>query len=276
MKTLYSFLILLSTAGFLSAQNVFPGSGAYWGIQIGLYSTSARHYYSKGDTTISNQSYTKVYLKSFFGSNLEIHYHGAYRVEGEKVYFLAKNSSEEYLLYDFSLQVGDTLPYKERDRKFTVASVDSVYYYGRLRKRQTFRLALNIGYIIEGIGSFFGPFETRYWDALDSQYTLRCFAEELGPTLNNIECEPRPPLSLLDEEKKKTPILVFPNPSKGLFTFHSSDDKAKTITVYDSKGKACLELPHVGPNQPIDLTSKPKGIYYLRTSEGQEAKLLVE
>lgn len=275
MKTLCLFPFTLLTTGWLMAQNVFPGSNAYWRIQVQEYPSSIKHYYSKGDTTIQDQSYTKVYVDTYFIQDSSFSYQGAYRTEGERVYYLEKNSSDEYLLYDFSLQVGDTLPHKETERKFLISKIDTIYYYGRLRKRQTFKLAFNTGSIMEGIGSYFGPFGTRYWDALDSQYTLQCFKEGYDPKRKNLVCEDIP-LFISTKEEEKTSIQLYPNPSKGLFTLHNFGTKPMAVKVYDGKGNLCVELQTSETLLTIDLTPQPKGIYYLKTSEGQVAKLVVE
>lgn len=56
------------------------------------------------DTIIASNTYKKVIECP------EQVYHGAYRSENRKVYFVPKDSTNQYLLYDFSVEVGDTIP----------------------------------------------------------------------------------------------------------------------------------------------------------------------
>jgi len=276
MKTHYLLLFLLLATSGLRAQLGFPRNNAYWKIQVQDYPSGIRQYYSKEDTTISDLSYTKVYVWHSYVPDTALHYLGAYRIEEEKVYFLAKDAIREFLLYDFSLQVGDTLPNNQDfNRKISITKVDTIFYFGRYRKRQVFKLTFNMGYIIEGIGSYSGPFETRYYDALDSQFRLKCFDENHDPTSKMSTCEPLP-LGLLSEEKTDNHIQIFPNPSSGLFTLTYSGAKPTGAKVYNSHGNLCDETTVLGLTQTIDLHTQPKGIYYLHTSEGIATKLVVE
>lgn len=70
-----------------------------------------------GDTLIDNKIYHKNYfsLVQHVGFNpgttlISSAYNGCLRSEGEKVYYIAKDSLEEFLLFDYSLSIGDTIP----------------------------------------------------------------------------------------------------------------------------------------------------------------------
>lgn len=74
-----------------------------------------------------------------------------------KYILFPKDSAKEMLVYDFSLKVKDTLPIWDKNAyKAVIKETDSVFCYGRLRKRQIYDMQgvlQKIGYIIEGIGS---------------------------------------------------------------------------------------------------------------------------
>ena len=62
-----------------------------------------------------------------------------------------------------------------------------------------------------------------------------------------------------------TPILVSPNPSKGLFEIRSNYN-VSTISIYNSFGKKVMDGPKINPKEnygQIDLTGYPNGIYFI-------------
>lgn len=272
MKTLlhFSFLLLLSTA---QAQTVFPKSDAAWLIQVQDFGSSIKRYYSLGDTLIDAKTYTKVYNLNYLAGteNYTLTYHGAYRVDSvaEKVYWGAT------LLYDFSLKAGDTLPGCPFKNQCVITKVDTIFTYGKWRKRQKFQLTFNPGYIIQGIGSYTGPFETRYHTALDNMYTLDCFKESFYPGTTPLACE-RIPLSLSTSTNKSQTSLIYPNPSSGSFTLTLPTHEPQSVRLYDSQGQLLLEKAGIQGEEEVRIPNRTKGIYFLQTSDGTTHKLVVE
>ena len=73
-----------------------------------LYGAYTMIYQMEGDTTINQQSYTKLVFSDSDYSTTEKWYSGALHfTDDKKVYIYYDNT--EYLLYDFGVQVGDTL-----------------------------------------------------------------------------------------------------------------------------------------------------------------------
>jgi photosystem II stability/assembly factor-like uncharacterized protein len=63
------------------------------------------------------------------------------------------------------------------------------------------------------------------------------------------------------DPKPDTYVLGYPNPSKGIFNFHSDKKLSGTLTIYDSQGRLIVSMAaHDGMS--IDLSEQPKGIYY--------------
>lgn len=157
----------------------FPTDSAYWrtdflGISNAIGCTGESddyQYIMKGDTIINSLMYKKIYKsgKRYPATspppcmnylNYYKYYYGALRddVSNRKVYFIS-NTSEE-LLYDFNLNVNDSLPpLPGSAQKYSV--IDSIDFItltdGKLHKR--FRITnsgfgnVNDNYIIEGVGS---------------------------------------------------------------------------------------------------------------------------
>jgi len=58
-------------------------------------------------------------------------------------------------------------------------------------------------------------------------------------------------------------VSVFPNPSTGIFTI-SSSEKISVIEIYNTLGQIIYQSKVQSPTSNIDLSDKPKGIYFLR------------
>lgn len=130
-----------------------------------MYTWSARKYYFSGDTTISSRSYKKMYFDAMDSTSRngkkeseEIYtsYVAAMRQDGEKVYYLDKNMTEEELYADMGVEEGERLEYAFNYsdaivKKVTYISLDAY----TIRK---YKLS-NGYYFLEGVGSTSGLFK---------------------------------------------------------------------------------------------------------------------
>ena len=122
---------------------------------------------SDPDTIINHLTYKRLYV-----SRRGDRYEGALREEGLRVFFVPKGESHESLLYDFGLNVGESIDvglYGE-NHTVTVTGVDSVYLYGRMHRR----LRMEDEYLqdsrwpwpaywVEGVGSDLGIISPYGW-----------------------------------------------------------------------------------------------------------------
>ena len=70
---------------------------------------------------------------------------------------------------------------------------------------------------------------------------------------------------------------IYPNPSDGIFNI--SDSNIESIEVYDITGKLVMQQQVNANNTTIDLTNKAKGVYTLKSYNGNNvsvSKLIVE
>ena len=69
-------------------------------------------------------------------------------------------------------------------------------------------------------------------------------------------------------------FMIYPNPSKGL-VFIKSERALKTILVYDVVGKVMLNeaISNALNNKEIDMTSFPKGIYFIRLESDNSSSI---
>ncbi|MEQ8909500.1 MAG: hypothetical protein RIC95_09935 [Vicingaceae bacterium] len=194
-KLLLILSIIISTSTAFAQTNLyhsFPDSNVVWNFNLQHYCFSiggANEDYSitiTGDTMISNQTYQKVetpYVQSNVSGNCNVYtsgYKGAIRedIGAKKVYFMPPNQNVEELLYDFSLQVGDSLKgYLEGGQNPTIVAIDSVLVGNSYRKRWMIDTnKFYPTYIIEGIGSTFGLLhQITLKIANFPNYRLNCF-----------------------------------------------------------------------------------------------------
>jgi len=75
----------------------------------------------------------------------------------------------------------------------------------------------------------------------------------------------------INELAEKKPVTLFPNPSDGLVTIHTSNTiNGSILHITDMKGQTILSKVMQQPDETIDLGSYPKGVYLFRISDGKE------
>ena len=128
-KNLFLFIQLVLVQAIACQANQFPSENGSWSflhcdVQSNISWQSGQGL--QGDSLHNNLSYSKI-SKSL----LEPDDSGLLRVENEKVFFIPKDSIEEILLYDFSLEAGDTFQLADNWFLFSpdylvVNSIDSI------------------------------------------------------------------------------------------------------------------------------------------------------
>lgn len=229
LLSLVSGLFLLNA----QAQVPFPMDGAIWVNTQYTYTFNPPNpipdqtmndvdtYCTTGqDTTIQGNDYTKVF---YCGDA----YKGALREVNSVVYFVPADSSDEYLLYDFTAQVGQTLQnvyvgnhFDESIylQDFTVQQVGTEIIGGVSRRvvwADQFRW-------IEGIGCETGLFMEPWANVSMYANFLECMSvndQRLFPTEGNEAC----PLTVdvANAARSSSSWSAYPNPTEGALTLRS-------------------------------------------------------
>ena len=272
-----------------SMYHPFPDSNAVWGMISGSWmcpDVYIQDYYA-GDTLIGLYSY-KIIMQAatdticdtppglgagFLRDDTAAH----------KVYWRIPGMATDTLLYDFTLEVGDTLRglYANTglcaDGVVTVHSVDSIMVGTNYRKRINFSWDPCFGpSIIEGIGSTtgltfctfmyksFGTILTCFMVNGELLYTQPCGAPILAPCENL-------PLGMPAIVRSGEPdVAATPNPSTGLFYLGQATAQ---ISVYNAQGKLLFQQH----GNEVDLSTYPPGVYpaVVQTAKGNTAQRLV-
>lgn len=236
-KVIALFLFLFCQYQFSLAQtnlyHPFPDSNAVWrewrwGGDGGLY-----HYeweeekFIFGDTLIGGLIYQKIYESGYFTQYLISTYDTSYyyynnlrgcvREDSNKKVWLWTGSED--LLYDFNLQLYDTLPesiFNNGGDTIIISSIDSIYDGTNYRKRLILSTSFypNYNSIIEGIGSTYGllallapPFE--------SGGVLHCFIQNDSIRLTDGTLNACDIIGKIQSAQQRNLISISPNP------FHS-------------------------------------------------------
>jgi hypothetical protein len=181
-------LLILLVSGFVSGQVYvpFPDSNAVWCGQKGqLYfnppndqlHTWTYQQYITGDTIINGFTYHKIEENGVFewvsypiptssGSSPYFHqYVGCFREDNKVIYYIPSTGTSENYLYNFNLEVGDTLPSNilTPSNYTMITRIDSILISGNYRKQffvssvdtNMWQWPTHFEYvsIIEGIGS---------------------------------------------------------------------------------------------------------------------------
>ena len=164
IKTLLSFLIFISIHN-IKAQSYFQllDSGKVWIEQVYSFGNPAgkSDFFLNGDTIINNTAYKKIFQNIDDPWPPPPTYSAACREDtgNKRVYIVPSGDTIEYLLYDFSVNAGDTVSFYKtwggEQQTRIIAVIDTIMINGNCVKR--FKLngcVLGIpDYWIEGIGS---------------------------------------------------------------------------------------------------------------------------
>lgn len=133
------------------------------------------YYMVMGDVSINGKDYMR--LMDLYSSES---YVGALREDGHKVYFLPNGEKREYLLYDFGLELGESVDVglNGESHVVTVVGIDSVYVLGVRRRLRIEDETIRDNhwswpaYWIEGIGSDLGILSPYGWGSPDLKYRM--------------------------------------------------------------------------------------------------------
>jgi hypothetical protein len=189
-----------------------------------------------------------MYTPIFFNN-----YYGAFREDtvSRKIFFLPPGSTNDTLLYDFNLNLGDTLALSYINNPTftginTVTSIDSILIGTEYHKRFEIS-AYNWGgnfspyvYLIEGIGSTFGLVaQLKPEPEVPSGSTLLCFKVNGSTAYPDINYQCDIVTSIKENEiQTRNIIQISPNPFN-LTTeiFLDKAFKSITIDIYNSQGE---------------------------------------
>ena len=239
-----------------------------------------------GDTIIGEHIYSRLLSSGIHGFTFEGHswavpfqneFYAFIRTDSVRTYAFMNGQDE--LLFDFSLQVGDTLPVTINNWSPTViiTSIDTVLVAGKSLKRfniaDPVNMDLYMAWYIEGIGHFNGLIEPMNM-MLDYGSVFDCYAE------NHLPAFPEETTCILSVDVAENPvsdekILIYPNPSIGYVTvsLNAEHEKVLNLKICGVSGNLILaETWQLKPGmnqQTFNISGTAPGIYFLIMGDGR-------
>ncbi len=301
-KNIITFVFISSLILYTSAQNYvpFPDSNAIWSEwhRPPVFSGDNPYYYRNGitnkDTIINAKTYHQIFYSltdSLFINPAMYSYIGGIREYNKQVFFIPKDSLNEYLIYDFSKGIGDTILYNYSKFAFLnygiglmdtiiIADIDSVLLInGSYRKifylTDVWETPENcFSYWIEGIGSNMGllwPVGSLPTNGVNNM--LGCFQQNNNEIyfINNSNLHSFPncfPISLnVSKYPDDNQIMIFPNPVKDYFNIKMSegnDITIKEIMITDIFGQVIYKRAFNNiTSTTVDCRNFNTGLYLL-------------
>lgn len=242
--------------------------------------------YLQGDTLINEVNYHKIYINgvsfphyleppSYWGSS----YQGCYRndIANKKVFYIPywDTQNEEVLLYDFNLEIGDTIQTYltldvDPENLKIVESIDSILIssvnntYAKRYKISDYMLDL---YIIEGVGSMGGVVDPIL-DGFEYSNDVICFQND-ADGLNwdnggNFSCDI---ISVIPEiVSRKEEMIISPNPAQNKIDVvlpKAIDLSNAIIYFYQINGHLLKPIKMNSSSTSINIENFKSGIYLI-------------
>lgn len=230
------------------------------------YSTSI---FSVGnDTILDGESYHKLMLKQNETGSESIFNNTYLREDTTKKVFIKYGDAPESVLYDFGMELGDTIA-NSFYCSMKVVAIDSVQLNnGEARKRYQFEgieSAYNTTYWIEGIGSILG-LDSHFFNfcLFDVPAQLLCFYqnEELLYPANPPSC------FLTDiDELDEVDFKIYPNPFHDKIIIENANKTFTEVMIYNTMGQMVKQIKFKSSKVEISLAEIEQGIYYLALAD---------
>ena len=301
MKRLIILLVFVCFTKVNIAQlyQPFPTDSAMWRewayeLDASYNDTWDYQYFIQGDTIIVGKNYHKILYTGTYHhvswtsgwTNYVNQYKGAFREDTAKhILFCPPGDIIEYVLYDFNLNVGDTLSQSYMNSLGSgnwVSAIDSILVGGQYHKQyhisnDTASSSWNLNYVsfIEGVGSTFGLLGLgggSLWPVFERESHLSCYTHngimEYSDDSTTTSCDPV--IIGVVEHQAETPISIFPNPTTGIVNIKTPYSEKTEINILDVLGKTIYKTEFSSAENSINLSQLPKGIYFLKATSGNK------
>lgn len=276
------------------AQQYIPmlNSHAEWHVTNCNSGCATDKYYTNGDTLINNVQYTFL-DKYHYNKNFVLRED----IAGKKIYLrlLADMPPvKDYLLYDFSLNVNDTIsitnpgsPYPKYPGSFVLDSivpkmlVNNIHRFFYLHALDSTTANTTRTIWVEGIGSLCLINTPGAMPNLNGVGALSCFFSNHQNEYSNLDsisdCTPIYPTSI--KENSETAFYISQNFDSNSIKIFTKSQLNYNIIIYNIEGKQCFDKNNLYGNQELYLNDFKQGVYFLRIDIGnfytKKFKLLI-
>jgi hypothetical protein len=309
MKKLILLLSLIVNSILVNAQykKMLADSNHYWyQYNQSWYSPTSPFLFSLyqlknvKDTVINSKNYHKVKPFSSIYNNSQggfIVVKQAFLREdtlAKKVYYYNFSDARDYLLYDFSKQLGDTIKgmaimatpnsiMQYDTSSFKVITIDSLLLGDSKYHRRFSLISATIGgtyTVIEGVGSNSGLLNPYIDGTISDAYYLMCYGYILP--LSKVYTNPmyngscNLTIGLKNNSIELPRVSLYPNPTQGNFAIDVEGielSKAQ-LSIINATGQLVFYLLQVNQSENIDISFLPTGVYCLKIQTANNHKVL--
>ncbi len=297
MKKILIVILFINCSAILG-QEYKPLLDSYneWKVTSCYFGCITDGYYTDGDTLVDGCNYKILDGYHFISRTILLRED----VPEKKVYlnFIQEPSNTEYLLYDFSLNIGDSIDMKNPISPFIEDAgyydLDSViprplvdgndYRHFYLSPSESNEISINNAIWIEGAGSLSIINAPSGDPDINGVGHLSCFFKNGVPYYTNLDsidaCEPSIVLGLEEFINPLSDILITNNSTTN--TCHIKNiEQVRIIDMYDIYGKRITSFDNFGDKDLIiDTSTFPSGIYiiiaYTKQFSKRTFKIIIE
>ena len=288
MKNFILIFVTIVLASYLKAQEYIPMAvdESRWIIRYDEINTPIPvdmlwEYYANGDTIVNNTSYVKVYKRDLiptadappYEPNGNYDLYGlirddtlsrkVYAILFDDNYFCPENA--EYELFDFSVEVGDTIEfcsYPDFLPDFVIGSITDDEYLNYQTRIYSNNQLFDYDYY-EGMGSYFGLFEPMI-EPVKSANEKSVFHTYLYYYCRQIPCGLL--VSVKDFSYQKESFTVYPIPAARFLHISFTDDQSDgEIVITNIQGQILIRnsVNKSESTMVIDVANLPTGLYII-------------
>jgi hypothetical protein len=284
-KTIYYLFLWACTPLFgqsytalLDNQNEWHFTSCYEGCITDIY-------YTNGDTLVNGKLHKILDGYHYISRTFLLHEN----IQEKKVSLtrISPNRIDEYLLYDFSLDEGETFemknpitPFPEEAGLFVLDSIRNVEIWsGTSRKHfyfsphETNQISTQNAIWVEGVGSLSLINAPGGYPDINNVGLLNCFFKNAELFYSNLTPEVInciPTILSLSENNNQEVIIYYPENNKSV-CFIRNIENVKDVDLFDLNGRKLASFRNQYQNEiQLDLNLFSNGIYILKFINGKE------
>lgn len=219
----------------------------------------------EGDTILDDITYKKMFA-SYDENPVYLNICGYLREDANRKVWYRQNEEEEYLMYDFSAEVGDSVLVGYSDPVYLfVDSITNHNVQGDLRPKYWLSCKEHPHYQetwIEGIGSSRGVIWSGSALIVGGWYRLLCMKQNAELIYMNPHYNSCYMLSTGMAEVEDLLVHIFPNPCSECLQIETNNPNAITaMAIMDLNGKVWKQLS--SQTKSVDVSDLAAGVYLL-------------
>ena len=229
-----------------------------------IWKSGVRTFYSYGPTGFCNNTQPEE-IQEFVA---------ILRQEGRKIFRRIGSEGQDQLVYDFELQVGDSLPLSGINffNDIVVVSRDTILVNGEERLSYQFNNA-PVSYYVEGIGHS-GGFLQYIPPMLECGHRLHCYGQNdvpLYPINPQDECDYTVGI---ETEVASNEFSIYPNPAQDVLIIELNVAGNKTVEITNLNGQVVEKLNFSETKNQVSISALPAGVYFVKIQNGSAKRFV--